>query len=408
MIALKDIVEQFADRELFITPKGVVTYREFGEMTMDSDGLVGASLFGGLNWNPGAMAGLVTSLLKHEVTLLCSLPESANLKPFLENQPLLVLKSGGTMGEPKHVVHSVDRLFGKYEILDRPCSRNLILFEADHIAGLDAFFQALHRGATLVFPDSRDAFGIVQAIQDFEVEVLPATPTFLQFLLLSGALEEKVLKSVKTIPHGAEPMLSELRRRIQRAFPRARLVQRFGLTELGALPVKEDPMDPSALVLEGAGYSWKIEDGELLIQAPTRMLGTLEDGPIAEPDGWHHTGDFAEFSASGSVRILGRRETMINVGGSKVLPETVEDFLLHQEGVLDVAVYPEPSLLTGQAVAADIVFEQDPVPAIWLRGLRKRAIIHGLELTHVPTHVRPVKQIQLNRIGKRLRRSVKT
>lgn len=408
MIELKDIIERFSDRTLFVTASGSVSYREFGNMVMDWDGRSGPMMPGNLKWSPGAFAEFLASMQNEPVTALCELPKRGDLEPFLQYQPLLVLKSGGTTGKPKHVVHAVSKLFGKYTVLERAPSRSLILFEADHIAGLDAFFQTLHRGGTLVIPQNRGATGIVRAIEEHNVDVLPATPTFLQFLLLSGVLEDRPLESVQKIPHGAEPMPKQLRRRLQAAFPKARLIQRFGLTELGALPVKEDPRDPSALRLAGKGFAWKIEDDELLIKSPTQMLGTLEDGPLAEDETWYRTGDVAESSAAGAIRVLGRREAMINVGGRKVLPETVESFILEQEGVLDVAVYPESNRLTGQTVAADVVFEQDPVPALWLRSLRKIAISKSMDLAHVPTHIRPVKTIRKTPVGKRLRRPLKT
>ncbi len=415
MIALKEIVELYGDRDLFIHPEGVITYREFAEMVMEADGrhggLPGSKSSGGttsvsstnLHWSVESFAGFMASLESKPATAICHLPISADLEPFIGHQPLLILQSGGTTGAPRHVVHSVERLLGRYSILDRQPTRNLVLYEADHIAGLDAFFQALHRGNTLVLPASRDAHGIVRAIAENEVEVLPATPTFLQLLLLSGALEDRSLGSVRTIPHGAEAMPHALRRRVEAAFPRARLVQRFGLSELGALPVRQDPQDPSVLILDAEDYAWKIEDDELIIKAPTRMLGTLEDG-LHDKETWYRTGDLAELAGSAGVRILGRREALINVGGRKILPESVENFLLEQEGVLDVAVYGERSQLTGQALAADVVFEQDPVPALWLRSLRKNALASGLDLAHVPTHIRPVRQIQKSRTGKRLRR----
>lgn len=403
MIAFNDIFDRFASRTLFLTASGSVSYREFGEMVMRAKESANAGFSIRLSWTPESLATFVASLQYQPVTALCEIPQSADIKPFMEKQPVLVLKTGGTTGKPKHVVHAVERLFGRYPIMERAPSRSLVLFEADHIAGLDAFMQAMRRGATLVIPGSQSAFGIVRAIEELGVDVLPATPTFLQFLLLSSALDGRVIESVKTIPHGAEPMSAELGQRIQRAFPKARLLQRFGLTELGALPVKPDPRDPSALFLKDPDFLWKIEDGELLIQAPTQMLGTLEDGPLAEDDSWYWTGDVAEANSYGAIRILGRREAMINVGGRKVLPETVENFILQQDGVRDVAVYPEPNPLTGQTVAADVVFERDPVPAIWLQTLRRAAIQEGLDLVNVPTHIRPVKQIRKTRVGKRLR-----
>jgi acyl-CoA synthetase (AMP-forming)/AMP-acid ligase II len=49
---------------------------------------------------------------------------------------------------------------------------------------------------------------------------------------------------------------------------------------------------------------------------------------------------------------------LINVGGRKVSPLTVEAVLREARGVSDVRVYGRGSSLVGQLVAADIVLEQ--------------------------------------------------
>lgn len=321
----------------------------------------------------------------------------------MDESPLVILRTGGTTGAPRHVVHAASRLFGGYRVQERPPVRLMVLYAAHHIAGLDAFFQALHRGSTLVVPADRRAASIADALDRYRVEVLPATPTFLQFLLLSGELAGHQLDSVTTIPHGAEPMPPALRERIRTAFPNARLLQRFGLTELGALPVREDPEDPQALLLDSEVVHWKVDNGELFIKCPTRMLGTLEDGPVGEGSAWHATGDLAEETGRGSVRILGRREAIINVGGEKVIPETVEALLLDLAQVRDVAVSGIPNPLTGQAVCARIVFEGPPDSMALLRAARLAARQRGLSIAHVPTKVEPVDALDYTSVGKRSR-----
>jgi acyl-coenzyme A synthetase/AMP-(fatty) acid ligase len=194
-----------------------------------------------------------------------------------------------------------------------------------------------------------------------------------------------------------------LRERIRAAFPKARLLQRFGLTELGPLPVREDPADPQALFLDPGESEWKVEDGELLIRSPARMLGTLEDGPVSGSTTWHATGDLAELTKRGSIRILGRREAVINVGGQKVIPETVEALLLDLPQVRDVAVTGVPNPLTGQAVCARVVFAGPPDSMALLRAARLAARERGLSIAHVPTKVEPAESIDRTAIGKRAR-----
>lgn len=60
---------------------------------------------------------------------------------------------------------------------------------------------------------------------------------------------------------------------------------------------------------------------------------------------------------------------MINVGGEKVLPAEVEEFLLCHPLVANCRVFPESSAVLGQVVAAEIVWlgpERDSV------GIKRR------------------------------------
>ena len=56
-------------------------------------------------------------------------------------------------------------------------------------------------------------------------------------------------------------------------------------------------------------------------------------------DGWFYPGDVGSISAAGEVRVLGRVDDVLNVGGVKVVPEVIEDVLLKVPGVKDVGVF---------------------------------------------------------------------
>jgi acyl-coenzyme A synthetase/AMP-(fatty) acid ligase len=404
MLDFQEIFRRFGDRTLFLSGNDRTSYRQFAQM-LDACGMEGQGTDSpdilDLQWTPQSFARLLGSVRAGRSVFLGNAAPAGDLQPFVSHSPLLVLRTGGTTGEPRHVVHSAQRLLERYKCEERPALKILVLYAAGHIAGLDAFFQAFHRGATLVIPNGRDPHSVCHSIEHFQVEVLPATPTFLQFLLLSGSLDGRKLSSVGAIPHGAEPMPPALRQRLHVVFPHARLLHRFGLTELGALPVRPDPADPDALFLDQTGYAWEIREGELWIKSPARMLGTLEDGPVDAGDSWHPTGDLAEETPRGSIRVLGRREAMINVGGEKVLPETVEALVLEQPGISDAAVEGCPNPLTGQAVCARVIFSGEPAPAGLMRQLRVAAREQGLSLAHVPTRIIAVDQIGKTETGKR-------
>jgi acyl-CoA synthetase (AMP-forming)/AMP-acid ligase II len=72
-------------------------------------------------------------------------------------------------------------------------------------------------------------------------------------------------------------------------------------------------------------------------------------------------GDWAEVTADGAVKLLGRGSQCINTGGEKVYPEEVEEALKLHPSVRDAAVVGVPDERFGHAVCALIEAEPDQV-----------------------------------------------
>lgn len=355
-----------------------------------------------LEWSPDAFARLLGAWVAEcDVALGGSVVvKQAALDQFRKAGPLLVMQSGGTSGRPRHPVHDLTTFLSRYRFAERPIRKQLFLYSAGHLAGLDAFMQAFVRGSTLVLTDgSHD--GLQRLIQEERLDVLAATPSQLQFLLLSGAFEWNRAAGPGLIVYGAEPMPDALLARLQAALPQTLFEQRFGMTELGTLPVRADPDDPGALFLDDP-YRWKVVDGELYIDSPGRMLGTLEEGPIGS-GAWYPTGDAAEMTPSGAVRVFGRLQSQINVGGLKILPELVEAALLSHDDILDVSVHGEPDTLTGERVVAEVVLTPFGTLSSVRSQLRRHCLKAGLSLAAVPSKVHAVEHIERTAIGKRSR-----
>jgi acyl-CoA synthetase (AMP-forming)/AMP-acid ligase II len=74
-------------------------------------------------------------------------------------------------------------------------------------------------------------------------------------------------------------------------------------------------------------------------------------------DGWFATGDLGELDSHRKLRVLGRRDDLINTGGFKVWPKTVEDSINEMAGVTECVVRGLPDENWGTAVCAWIVLE---------------------------------------------------
>ena len=100
-------------------------------------------------------------------------------------------------------------------------------------------------------------------------------------------------------------------------------------------------------------------EGELCLRGYNVMRGYWEDSAataqVIDGDGWLHTGDLAVIDPDGPVRIVGRKDEVINRGGFKVHPGTVEMALRSYPGVKETAVVSIPDLIYGELVCACVV-----------------------------------------------------
>jgi acyl-coenzyme A synthetase/AMP-(fatty) acid ligase len=120
--------------------------------------------------------------------------------------------------------------------------------------------------------------------------------------------------------------------------------------------------------------------------------------PLME-DGWLATADRAEIVGD-RVRVVGRDDSTINVGGSKVYPLAVESFLLKQPGVLEARVYGAPNPISGFLVAADVVLASG-IDAQTARRDILAACREGLPGYQVPRVFRVVDAIEVRASGKK-------
>ena len=268
--------------------------------------------------------------------------------------PGLVLFTSGSSGEPKGALHDFSKLLAKFSVKRNPfLTINFLLF--DHWGGLNTLLHILSNGGTIIFLENRSPDYVCELIETFKVELLPASPTFLNLLVLSRAYERFSLKSLKLISYGAEPMPESLLKHLNLLFPDIKFQQTYGLIELGVMRSKSQYNDSLWVKIGGEGYQTRVVDGILQIKSDSAMLGYLNAKSPFTEDGWFITGDSVEVDGE-YFKILGRLSEMINVGGEKVFPQEVENVILEIPEVEDVVVYAERNIITGMIVCAKIKF----------------------------------------------------
>ena len=274
-----------------------------------------------------------------------------------KKHPGLILFTSGTSGEPKAAVHDFLALLEKFKKRKFALRTiNFLLF--DHWGGLNTMFYILSNGGIVIATKDRNPENVCKLIEKYKIELLPASPTFLRLLLLSGTYENYDLSSLKIISYGTEPMPESTLKRLNVIFPKVKLLQTYGLIELGVMQSKSEKNDSLWIKLGGDGYNTRIVDGMLEIKAKSAMLGYLNAPSPFTEDGWFKTSDAVEVDGE-YIKILGRKSEIINVGGEKVYPQEVENEILEIDNIAEAIVYGEKNLIVGNIVCAKVRLERE-------------------------------------------------
>ena len=319
-----------------------------------------------------------------------------------KKHPGLVLFTSGTSGEPKAAVHDFLLLLEKFRKKGKALRTiNFLLF--DHWGGLNTMFYVLSNGGWVFATKVRTPQNICELIQLYKIQLLPATPTFLNLLILSGLYENYDLSSLKIISYGTEPMPERTLKRLKKIFPDVNLLQTYGLIELGVMKSKSEKNDSLWVKVGGEDYKTRIVDGILHIKAKSAMLGYLNAPSPFSDDGWFITGDQV-IEKDEYIKILGRNSEIINVGGEKVYPQEVENIILEMDNVSDVTVSGEKNLIVGNIVTASVRLIKSQDKQIFSKIL-KNFCSSRLENYKIPVKVKIVGDQLYNERFKKIRKT---
>jgi len=313
--------------------------------------------------------------------------------------PHVVVATSGTSGPPKLVQRTWEAVLAAARLAEQWQGLGwLLAYDATRWAGIQVWVQSMLTGGRLVVPASRDPDVVARAIVGEQVAILPATPTLLRRLIASADPAVLSRAMPQRITLGGEAADGPLLDRARAVFPEAKITHVYATTELGEVfRVSDDrPGFPAAWLgreLPGGVRLSTRRDGELLVQL-SRDTAEVATGDMVE-----RRGDRLEF--------VGRRSDVIVVGGAKVLPRRVEDVLRDVPGVIEARVFGQPSAITGELVAAEIVLaaplpggsSPESVRAAALASCRELLEPHG-----VPRILDIVKRIATTSAGKTSRR----
>ena len=318
-----------------------------------------------------------------------------------KEHPGLILFSSGSTGASKAALHNILPMLEKFKV-KRHAMKTLTFLLFDHIGGFNTLMYTLSNGGCSVMTNKRMPDDICAIIEKYKVETLPTSPTFINLMLLSEVYKNYDLSSLKLVTYGTEAMPESTLARFHSLYPEIRMLQTYGLSEVGIMRSKSKSSDSLWVKIGGEDFETRVIDGLLEIKAKSAMLGYLNAPSPFTEDGWFMTGD-AVLEDGEYMKILGRRSEMVNVGGLKVFPAEVESVILLMDGVEDVAISAETNPITGNIVKARVKLNTGETLAEFRK--RMRSFCNGkLESFKIPQKVVLIEEMMTGSRFKKMRK----
>lgn len=242
---------------------------------------------------------------------------------------------------------------------------------------------------------------MLDTVVKYQLLELLLVPPILIRLVRDPLVDQYDLSHIQRFSTGAAPVSEEIIQILQRKFPNTGFKQGYGMTESCSCITAHPPSHfdykyAHAVGTIVAGTAVKIvapdgtdlgvnEPGELLARGPQIVMGYLDNAKATadtfDADGWLHTGDQAVIDEEGLVTITDRIKEMIKVNGIAVAPAELEDLLLGQPKVEDVAVLGVKDEYSGERPKAYVVLAggrngSEEVGRELIRYVRERKVRH--------------------------------
>ncbi len=291
-----------------------------------------------------------------------------------------LLFTSGSSGIPKGVMHSSNTI-GALNTTVAPIykldSETIIFmaaplgFSAGYAHGLRL---AIYLGATLVLQDVWNADQALETMVRERASFTLATPTLLDDLLNCKRFAElKTELSLQLILCGGSYVPATLLQQAQEKLPNTLTSVIWGMTEGIGTGCRPGTALDKVVSTDGEaflGTELKIIDqngdelpagmeGDLLMRGPQQCLGYYANPQLNEEsflqDRWFRTGDLAVMDSQGYVKITGRRKELIIRGGANISPLEIEQALIGEPGIGQLAIIGIPDVRLGERICACLV-----------------------------------------------------
>ncbi|MFK8048424.1 MAG: long-chain-fatty-acid--CoA ligase [Halioglobus sp.] len=302
------------------------------------------------------------------------------------DDPVLILYTGGTTGESKGALHTHHSLYMgmiNQTVAERVVASDVYMLTGQmfHIPVALAMNYHAH-GCPMVLINFEARLAL-ETIEKEKVSAFLGITTMLNWMMADDKFDEFDLSSLRNIQYGGGPMPRSVVSAALAAFP-CTIIQGYGQTEGMTMCFLSQEDHQRALAGEHAerlascgreGFVTEVKlvdenaqtvprdgttPGEILVRSEANMVGYWRRPELTAQtlrDGWMWTGDIAVWDEDGYVFIVDRAKDMIISGGENIYSTQVEAAIHQHPAVLESAVFGIPDDEWGESVKAVVVLK---------------------------------------------------
>jgi len=269
------------------------------------------------------------------------------------------------------------------------------------------WFGGILSGRTVVMltADVDGAASLAKRIDEQGISRLYLVPSQIRDLANQLRGESRRLESVRVLTTGGEPMPAELWDDVQSVFPKARLINNYGCSELADITFNE-VLDPTGIATVGR----PIDNSSVYVLSPELVpvsRGTVGQifvageslgqgyfgrsdltaaaylpDPLSKKPGARMfcTGDYGRIDGQGRLVHLGRRDQQLKVNGCRVDPGHVASVIRGYDSVTQALAVGRPGRQGEELLVAYVCPQLTPGDVVSLRRFL---------LTRLPHHMQP-------------------
>jgi long-chain acyl-CoA synthetase len=363
------------------------------------------------------------------------IPFSSLLKPVSGFAPepvdpaemALLIYSGGTTGTAKGIMLS------HFSCVANACqltawvnlnegTRVMAVLPLFHGFGMSTTMNApIMKGGEVLLIPRFNARNVLKAIQKFRPAILVGVPTMFAAFSNVPDLERYDLSSLQGIFVGAAALTRAVKERFETKTG-GRMIEGYGLTEcvtaamanpyhgqhkLGSIGIPFSDVDAKVVDLESGADLGPGQPGEIVLRAPTLMLGYYHDEQETQKtivDGWLHTGDIGHSDEDGYFYVTDRKKELIIIGGFNVFPREIDELIYAHPKVKEGITVGVPDAYAGERIKVFIVLRDGETATAdeFIAYFRDRVVPYK-----VPSSVEFRTELPKSMIGKILRRPLR-